>query len=62
MNAAENLCGEQAIMYYNCRRERDAQLFSAIKDWEVDTYKKLQSPESREQYISQLEEKKQKLA
>lgn len=31
MNSSTNLCGSQNKNYYMCRRERDAQLFSAIK-------------------------------
>ena len=30
MNSAENLCGNQSKNYYMCRRERDAQIYTAI--------------------------------
>lgn len=33
-----NLCGELNKMYYTCRRERDAQIYSSIKDWEVNHF------------------------
>ena len=36
MNTSENLCGIQAKHYYMCRRERDAQIYSAIRKWETD--------------------------
>ena len=36
MNSAENMCGSEAKLYYMCRRERDAQIYSAIKNWEIE--------------------------
>ena len=38
MNSAENMCGTQAKHYYMCRRERDAQIFSLIKKWEIEEF------------------------
>jgi len=31
MNSSPNLCGVETKNYFMCRRERDAQLFGAIK-------------------------------
>ena len=52
MNSAQNLCGAQAKKFYVCKRERDAQLFTAIKDWEISDYS---SMEDKGTYIQELE-------
>ena len=36
MKSQQNLCGSEIKDFYICRRERDAQIFSAIKSWEED--------------------------
>ena len=41
MNSPENACGSQAKNYYVCKRERDAQIFGAIKLWETDLIGKM---------------------
>lgn len=56
MNSPENRCGDLAKHYYTCRRERDAQLFSAIKSWETETFSSLK-PEARSKYLGELEAK-----
>ena len=38
-NSQANLCGELNKMYYACRRERDAQIYSSIKQWEIGHFK-----------------------
>ena len=37
-----NKCGPYNKGYYECKRERDAQLFTAIQKWEIDYFKKHQ--------------------
>lgn len=57
MNSPENRCGEYAMQYYVCRRERDAQIFSAVKSWETETFTNLK-PDARAQYLADLEVKR----
>ena len=54
MNSAENLCGDHAKLFYMCKRERDAQLFEAVKNWEKEEFNKLTSGKEREDYIEKL--------
>ena len=61
MNSAENMCGTQAKNYYICKRERDAQIFSAIKSWETDLVTKMKKPQHQESYIDNLKHEKGKL-
>ena len=62
MNSAENLCGLHAKHYYMCRRERDAQVFSAIKRWEQEYLaSSVKEPAAREAYIKQVEEERAQL-
>ena len=51
MNSAENLCGDLAKLFYMCKRERDAQLFEAVKSWEMEEFNKLKSGKEKEDYI-----------
>lgn len=39
MASQANKCGEFNKHYYICKRERDAQLFQSIKDWEIENFK-----------------------
>ena len=61
MNSAENMCGTQAKNYYICKRERDAQIFSAIKSWETDLVTKMKKPQHQASYIDTIREEKDKL-
>ena len=54
MNSAENMCGVQAKNYYICKRERDVQIFSAIKNWETDLVSKMKKTQHQESYIDIL--------
>ena len=38
MGSQANKCGEVNKLYYYCKRERDAQLFRSIQDWEVQEF------------------------
>ena len=60
MNSAENLCGSQAKHYYMCKRERDAQIFTAIRTWEIEKFqeKDLKKEDVREDYIGKIESEK----
>ena len=58
MSAPENYCGEQAKRYYQCRRERDAQIFTAIKIWETEKVRSMKKEEQLK-YIESLKLKKQ---
>jgi hypothetical protein len=58
MNSKTNECGAEAKNYYMCRRERDAQLFTAIKEWEKDTYTK---SKNKPGYVKDLSEQATKL-
>lgn len=42
MNSQANRCGPENKAYYQCKRERDAQLFTSIKEWEVEHFAKHQ--------------------
>mgnify|MGYP000607084326 CR=1 FL=1 len=55
MNSAENLCSSQAKSYYMCRRERDAQIFSAIRAWETE---KITTEKEPLNYIQAIEQEK----
>lgn len=33
-----NLCGDFSKMYYVCKRERDAQIYQSIKEWELEHF------------------------
>ena len=55
MNSAENLCGSQAKLYYMCRRERDAQIFSAIRSWETENIVATSSEQDKAAYIQSIE-------
>ena len=54
MNSAENLCGDHAKLFYMCKRERDAQLFEAVKNWEKEEFNKLAMGKERKDYIEKL--------
>ena len=55
----QNLCGYENKQYYMCRRERDAAIFSKIKEWEVTEVKSKPDPKA---YISELEAQRSELA
>ena len=61
MNSAENMCGTQAKNYYICKRERDAQIFSAIKSWETDLVTKMKKTQHQTAYIDTLKQEREKL-
>ena len=44
MNSSENLCGVEAKHYYMCRRERDAQIYTAIRSWETQNFGNEKTP------------------
>ena len=55
----QNLCGYENKQYYMCRRERDALIFSQIKDWELETLKANKDPKG---YVAELEAERKDLA
>lgn len=56
VNNQQNLCGYQNKMYYICKKERDAIIFSRIQSWEVnDVFKK---NEKKNEYIEGLEKER----
>lgn len=42
MGSQANRCGIENKAYYECKRERDAQLFTSIKSWEREYFAKHQ--------------------
>ena len=60
MNTSTNLCAKQNKQYYMCRRERDAQLFSSIQDWESQKFTKL-SKNDKEKYLQGLKDDQNKM-
>ena len=50
MGSQQNKCGGYNKAYYQCKRERDSQIFTSIKDWEVDHFKShsfIENPKER---------------
>ena len=45
-------------MYYQCKRERDAQLFTSIKKWEIGHVQKL---DDKKGYVKELEQARESL-
>jgi hypothetical protein len=63
VNNQQNLCGYQNKMYYICKKERDAILFSRIQTWEVnDVFKTIKEAEKKSEYIEGLEKERLGLA
>jgi hypothetical protein len=62
MGSQANKCGEVNKLYYMCKRERDAQLFTSIKDWEVGHVKAMGQADaehgSKADYIASLEQQR----
>lgn len=62
MGSQANKCGEVNKLYYMCKRERDAQLFTSIKDWEVGHVKAMGPADaehgSKADYIASLEQQR----
>jgi hypothetical protein len=57
VNNQQNLCGYQNKIYYVCKRERDAQLFTRIHDWELnDVFGKIKEEPKKKEYIEDLEQ------
>lgn len=44
-----------------CKRERDAQIFTAIKEWEREEVSKIDDSDQRKLYIKDLESKKKEI-
>ena len=40
MGSQANRCGLENKAFFQCKRERDAQLFTSIKTWELDYFAK----------------------
>ena len=38
-----NMCGWENKQYYMCRKERDAQIFKSIEQWEIEKVQNLES-------------------
>ena len=51
MASQQNKCGGENKQYYVCKRERDAQLFTSIKDWEQEHFKSHGFLENKEQKL-----------
>ena len=77
MGAQANTCGDRNKKFYICKRERDAQLFTLVKDWEIETFndegkfrKLIQNDElkgeeqvldAKKKYIRELSESREEL-
>ncbi|CDW78419.1 UNKNOWN [Stylonychia lemnae] len=57
-----NLCGQENRVYYNCRKERDAQIFTRIKEWEIEEIQKIPEFDKRQSYYDELEIKRAQIA
>jgi len=44
-----------------CRRERDAYIYSSIKEWEIEKVKQISDEQLRQNYIKGLEDEKRKV-
>ena len=60
VNNQQNLCGYQTKIYYICKKERDAKLFTQIQHWELnDVYAAVNDKKA---YVDDLEAQRKALA
>lgn len=57
----QNLCGYENKVYYMCRKERDATIFSRIKTWEQEQVFTKMSPPEAADYVQGLEAQRREL-
>ena len=58
MNSQTNQCSTEIKDFLMCRRERDAQIFGAIKMWETQLFSKM-AQKDRVEHLKSLEAEKE---
>lgn len=61
VNNQQNLCGYENKQYYMCKKERDATLFTRIRDWETAQFNALDKL-GRESKIGELESQRKEVS